>query len=82
MILGRTITYLHAEKLSLVRVGWMTKFFVTGDVISFLMQCTGKNALIPSRYKASTAKAKTSQVVVLCRREITTTLARISQLAA
>ncbi|KAJ5351897.1 hypothetical protein N7452_000871 [Penicillium brevicompactum] len=41
MILGRTITYLHAENLSLVRVGWMTKFFVAGDVISFLMQCTG-----------------------------------------
>lgn len=49
MILGRTITYLHAEKLSLVRVGWMTKFFVAGDVISFLMQCTGKIETIPPK---------------------------------
>jgi hypothetical protein len=36
------VTYLHAENLSLVSVKWMTKFFVTGDVISFLMQCSGK----------------------------------------
>jgi undecaprenyl pyrophosphate phosphatase UppP len=42
MILGRTVTYLHAENLSMVSVRWMTKFFVTGDVISFLMQCAGK----------------------------------------
>lgn len=41
MVLGRTITHLHAEPLSLVRVNWMTKIFVAGDVFSFLMQSAG-----------------------------------------
>lgn len=41
MVLGRTVTYLHAEPLSLVRVKWMTKIFVAGDVFSFLMQSAG-----------------------------------------
>ncbi|KAL4930261.1 RTA1 domain-containing protein [Aspergillus undulatus] len=41
MVLGRLIIYLDAQHLSLVRVSWMTKIFVTGDVISFLMQCAG-----------------------------------------
>lgn len=48
MVLGRTITYLHAENLSLVPVRWMTKIFVTGDVISFLLQCGGK--YLPPHY--------------------------------
>jgi hypothetical protein len=42
MILGRTVTYLNAEHLSLVPVKWMTKIFVGGDVFSFLLQCSGK----------------------------------------
>ena len=41
MVLGRLIVHLAAEQHSLVRVNWMTKIFVTGDVISFLMQCGG-----------------------------------------
>ncbi|CAI7608182.1 unnamed protein product [Penicillium glandicola] len=41
MILGRTVTYLQAEQLSLVPVKWMTKVFVAGDVLSFLMQAAG-----------------------------------------
>lgn len=41
MVLGRLMIHLDAQKLSLVRVSWMTKIFVTGDVISFLMQCGG-----------------------------------------
>ncbi|KAJ5744477.1 RTA-like protein [Penicillium manginii] len=41
MVLGRTVTYLQAEPLSLVRVNWMTKIFVAGDVFSFLMQSAG-----------------------------------------
>ncbi|KAL4906983.1 hypothetical protein BDW74DRAFT_131154 [Aspergillus multicolor] len=41
MVLGRLIEYLNAQEHSLVRVKWMTKIFVTGDVISFLMQCGG-----------------------------------------
>ncbi|KAL2831641.1 RTA1 like protein-domain-containing protein [Aspergillus pseudoustus] len=39
MVLGRLIVFLSAEHHSLVRVTWMTKIFVAGDVVSFLMQC-------------------------------------------
>ncbi|KAL4912854.1 RTA-like protein [Aspergillus aurantiobrunneus] len=41
MVLGRLIVFLRAEKLSLVSVRWMTKIFVTGDVIAFVMQAAG-----------------------------------------
>ncbi|KAL4922122.1 RTA1 like protein-domain-containing protein [Aspergillus aurantiobrunneus] len=41
MVLGRLIVHLDAQEHSLVRVKWMTKIFVTGDVVSFLMQCGG-----------------------------------------
>ncbi|KAL4804719.1 RTA1 domain protein [Aspergillus unguis] len=38
MALGRLITFLHAETLSLVPVRYLTAVFVTGDVVAFLMQ--------------------------------------------
>ncbi|RAL04449.1 RTA1 domain-containing protein [Aspergillus ibericus CBS 121593] len=41
MELGRLIVVLHAEKHSLIRVKWLTKIFVTGDVLSFLLQAGG-----------------------------------------
>ncbi|GFF30135.1 protein RTM1 [Aspergillus lentulus] len=41
MVLGRLVTYLQAERLSLVSVRWMTKIFITGDVIAFCMQAAG-----------------------------------------
>ncbi|PYI20676.1 RTA1 like protein [Aspergillus violaceofuscus CBS 115571] len=41
MTLGRLITQLHAESASLIRVRWLTKIFVVGDVISFILQCGG-----------------------------------------
>ncbi|KAL4993373.1 RTA1 like protein [Aspergillus recurvatus] len=41
MVLGRLIRFLRAEELSLVSVRWMTKIFVTGDVIAFVMQAAG-----------------------------------------
>ncbi|KAG7294193.1 hypothetical protein NEMBOFW57_004263 [Staphylotrichum longicolle] len=41
MILGRLIRALHAEPASIVPVKWMTKIFVIGDVLSFLMQAGG-----------------------------------------
>ncbi|KAJ5167208.1 uncharacterized protein N7482_005989 [Penicillium canariense] len=41
MVLGRTVTYLRAGNLSLIRVRWMTKIFVSGDVFSFLLQSAG-----------------------------------------
>ncbi|GES62993.1 RTA1 like protein [Aspergillus terreus] len=41
MTLGRVIVALHEESASLVRVRLLTKVFVVGDVISFLLQCGG-----------------------------------------
>ncbi|KAH8700718.1 putative RTM1-like protein [Talaromyces proteolyticus] len=41
MVLGRLIVYLRAEGLSVVSIKWMTKVFVTGDVIAFVMQAAG-----------------------------------------
>ncbi|OJJ68059.1 hypothetical protein ASPBRDRAFT_160887 [Aspergillus brasiliensis CBS 101740] len=41
MTLGRLIAYLDAERLSLVPIRWLTAVFVTGDVLSFLLQGAG-----------------------------------------
>jgi hypothetical protein len=41
MILGRLIRTLRADHLSLLPVKWVTKIFVTGDVISFTLQGGG-----------------------------------------
>lgn len=41
MILGRIIQLVHGEKLSVVRLNWLTKIFVAGDVLSFVMQSSG-----------------------------------------
>lgn len=48
MVLGRLITFLRAEKLSLVPVRWMTKIFVVGDVIGFVAQAAGSESSIIS----------------------------------
>ncbi|KAH7029762.1 RTA1 like protein-domain-containing protein [Microdochium trichocladiopsis] len=41
MILGRLIRAVHAESLSIIPLRWMTKIFVAGDVLSFLLQAGG-----------------------------------------
>ncbi|KAK0617688.1 RTA1 domain-containing protein [Immersiella caudata] len=41
MILGRLIRTLRADHLSLLPVKWVTKIFVTGDIISFTLQGGG-----------------------------------------
>ncbi|KAK4863174.1 hypothetical protein LT330_001952 [Penicillium expansum] len=41
MILGRSIISTGHEQLSVIRVKWLTKIFVCGDVVSFLAQCAG-----------------------------------------
>jgi magnesium-transporting ATPase (P-type) len=42
MVLGRIITFLRGENLSFVPVKLMTKIFVGGDVLSFILQAAGK----------------------------------------
>ena len=44
MALGRIIVLVHGEKHSIIRVSWLTKIFVTGDVLSFLMQSSGMSS--------------------------------------
>lgn len=41
MILGRLISMLNAAHQSVIPLKWLTKIFVTGDVLSFLMQGSG-----------------------------------------
>lgn len=41
MTLGRVIVALNCHKYSIVPVRFLTKIFVVGDVISFLLQCGG-----------------------------------------
>jgi hypothetical protein len=41
MTLGRLIVNLGAERASIIRVKYITKIFVVGDEIWFLLQCGG-----------------------------------------
>ncbi|KAL4864692.1 hypothetical protein BDV12DRAFT_188718 [Aspergillus spectabilis] len=41
MYLCRVIVLVRGEKFLLIRVNWMTKIFIAGDVLSFLMQASG-----------------------------------------
>lgn len=41
MILGRVIRLLNGASNSPIRPSWLTKIFVTGDVVSFFMQSGG-----------------------------------------
>ena len=41
MILGRLATRLDAASYSVIRPSWLTKVFVTGDVLSFCVQGGG-----------------------------------------
>jgi hypothetical protein len=42
MTLGRVMVALNSQQLSIIPVRFLTKTFVVGDVISFLLQCGGK----------------------------------------
>jgi hypothetical protein len=42
IILGRIILMVDGERYCVVRLKWLTKMFVTGDVLSFLLQGAGK----------------------------------------
>ncbi|GKT67232.1 hypothetical protein ColTof3_14571 [Colletotrichum tofieldiae] len=41
MELGRIVTLVDGEDLTLVRKSWMTKLFVCGDILSFMVQSAG-----------------------------------------
>ncbi|CRL23251.1 RTA1 like protein [Penicillium camemberti] len=54
MTLGRLVTHLNAEKLSMVPVKWLTIIFVTGDVVAFLMQAAGGGIMASGTLSAMT----------------------------
>lgn len=45
MVLGRLITLVRAEALSPIRPTWLTKIFVLGDLLSFIIQIMGSGML-------------------------------------
>ncbi|KZL78484.1 RTA1 domain-containing protein [Colletotrichum tofieldiae] len=46
MTLGRIIRSVHGESLSVIRVNWLTRIFVAGDVFSFLVQASGAGLMV------------------------------------
>ncbi|KAF6831191.1 rta1 domain-containing protein [Colletotrichum plurivorum] len=46
MTLGRIIRSVHGESLSVIRVNWLTRIFVTGDCFSFLVQASGAGLMV------------------------------------
>lgn len=46
MLLGQIILVLRAEKLSLIKVKFLTKIFVAGDIISFFLQAIGGGTMV------------------------------------
>ncbi|OJD15370.1 hypothetical protein AJ78_04375 [Emergomyces pasteurianus Ep9510] len=65
MELGRIIAILHGEKLSVIRRTWMTKIFVTGDVLSFVVQGAG-GGIMASGTKSNLSLGQKIIVIGLC----------------
>ncbi|KAF2869819.1 RTA1 like protein-domain-containing protein [Massariosphaeria phaeospora] len=63
MILGRIIALTDGEQYSLIRRTWLTKLFVAGDVLSFLMQ--GGGGGIMSTAKGDLDKLKMGERIIL-----------------
>jgi len=62
MTLGRVIRATHAESYSVIRVTWLTKCFVFGDVFTFFVQGGGGGILASSH---DSSKVKLGQNVIL-----------------
>jgi hypothetical protein len=54
MVLGRIIILLHGEVPSPIRPSWLTKIFVTGDILSFFVQVAGA-AILASNFNTGKA---------------------------
>ncbi|KAJ5233357.1 uncharacterized protein N7469_005123, partial [Penicillium citrinum] len=67
MELGRVIVLVRAERFAIIRVNWMTKIFVGGDVLSFLMQASGAGLMVTAASGASGSadSAKTGNNVII-----------------
>ncbi|KAL6230460.1 hypothetical protein BDW75DRAFT_248620 [Aspergillus navahoensis] len=56
MVLARLLRSVEAEKYSLIRITRVTKTFVTGDIVSFLVQGSGAGLMAMGESMANTAK--------------------------
>ncbi|KAF1974927.1 RTA1-domain-containing protein [Bimuria novae-zelandiae CBS 107.79] len=61
IILGRIILLTDGEKHSLIRQKWLTKIFVAGDVLSFLVQSGGAGI----QASGSTSSMKTGEKLII-----------------
>lgn len=62
MVLGRLIRLLQADRYSVIRLKWLTKLFLLGDIASILLQGMGKltyhlNTTFLTEYKINISKA-------------------------
>lgn len=62
MILGRLIRATGGEAYSVIRVDWVTKVFVGGDIFCFLMQMVGAAFLASAKSKKS---RDTGEIIIL-----------------
>jgi len=65
MALRRVIMVMDAEEYSFIRIGFLTKIFVFGDVLSFLMQASG-SGLMAKQEDGSGGLGKTIVIIGLC----------------
>ncbi|KAG5287257.1 7-aminocholesterol resistance protein RTA1 [Histoplasma ohiense] len=65
MELGRIIAILQGEKLSIIRRTWMTKIFVSGDILSFVVQGAG-GGIMSSGAKSNLSLGQKVIIVGLC----------------
>ncbi|SGZ59000.1 CIC11C00000003827 [Sungouiella intermedia] len=64
MVLGRVIVAVGAEGYSLIRLKWLTKIFVFGDILSFLLQGSG-GSLMSQRQKGAQRVGKAIVIIGL-----------------
>ncbi|KAJ5654494.1 RTA1-domain-containing protein [Penicillium lividum] len=56
MTLGRIIVMSDAKESSVIGIKWLTKIFVTGDVLSFLMQASGAGLMVANSSSPTTGE--------------------------
>ncbi|KAF7197301.1 Protein RTM1 [Pseudocercospora fuligena] len=65
MLLGRIVLMLKAEEKLFIRRTWLTKIFVSGDIVSFLMQGIGAGVLASASTNADPESANTGKDIIV-----------------
>ncbi|KAJ4256231.1 hypothetical protein NW762_009310 [Fusarium torreyae] len=65
MVLGRLIRLLEADRYSMVRLNWLTKIFLFGDILSILVQAMGGGMLAGADDSAARDKGQAVIIVGL-----------------